>query len=112
MKYECIADHRDVLPVAMMCRLLEIKPSGFYAWLRRSPSKRSQDDQRYPPPELNCIVISSPTDGVYRVRVEMYFDGEDRLHWWVTFSVPNPFAPFLASNSRIYYPIELGRYVE
>ena len=65
MKYECIADHRDVLPVAMMCRLLEVKPSGFYAWLRRPPSQRSQDDQRY---KKKVVEIYEESDGVYGSR--------------------------------------------
>ena len=39
MKYQCVADHRREYAVAMMCRLLQIKPTGFYAWLRRPPSQ-------------------------------------------------------------------------
>lgn len=27
-----------------MCRVLEVSTSGYYAWLKRSPSKRAQDD--------------------------------------------------------------------
>lgn len=65
MKYQCIADHRDVLPVAMMCRLLGVKPSGFYAWLRRSPSQRSVDDQRY---KKKVVEIYEESDGVYGSR--------------------------------------------
>jgi len=36
-----VVEHRHDLPVAMMCGLLEIKPTGFYAWLRRGESHRS-----------------------------------------------------------------------
>ena len=38
MKYRCVAEHRHDLPVAMMCPMLDIKPSGFYAWSRRRHS--------------------------------------------------------------------------
>ena len=31
MKYACIAAHRDSFPVRMMCELLAVSPSGFYA---------------------------------------------------------------------------------
>ena len=31
MKHACIAEHRDSFPVTLMCELLEVSPSGFYA---------------------------------------------------------------------------------
>ena len=65
MKFQCVADHRDALPVAMMCRLLEIKPSSFYAWVRRPPSQRSVDDKRY---KKKVVEIYAESDGVYGSR--------------------------------------------
>ncbi len=63
-------------------------------------------------PFLNLITVSSNDGEGYRVKVEMYFEKEDRLHWWVTFNAPYPFPPYPTGNARIYYPIELGRSVE
>jgi putative transposase len=33
-------------PVPFMCRIYEVSPSGYYAWLGRPPSKRTQDEGR------------------------------------------------------------------
>lgn len=44
MKYAAIAAHVGLFPVAFMCRVLGLAPSGYYAWLERSPSKKSVRD--------------------------------------------------------------------
>jgi putative transposase len=36
--------HQAIWPVVTQCRVLDVSPSGFYAWLKRSPSKRRQAD--------------------------------------------------------------------
>ncbi len=46
MKYACIARHRDSFPVTLMCRVLGVSRSGFYAAQRRGPSPRARRDQR------------------------------------------------------------------
>ena len=42
MKYAFIHDHRTPFPVTRMCQVLEVAPSGYYAWHRRPPSRRQQ----------------------------------------------------------------------
>ncbi|PIZ04255.1 MAG: hypothetical protein COY58_05270 [Gammaproteobacteria bacterium CG_4_10_14_0_8_um_filter_38_16] len=45
MKYGFIKDHRYEFSVALMCGLLRISRSGFYAWIMRKPGKRDQANQ-------------------------------------------------------------------
>lgn len=40
MRFAFIQRHRRIWPVHVMCRVLRVARSGFYAWLRRSPSPR------------------------------------------------------------------------
>ena len=37
---------RLIYPVRLMCRVFEVSPSGFYAWLKRSPSRHARDEAR------------------------------------------------------------------
>lgn len=46
MKYACIAEHRLLFPVTMMCRVLSVSRAGFYAAQEREPSERWQRKQR------------------------------------------------------------------
>jgi len=46
VKYAWIDSHRDCFCVASMCRLLGVSRSGLHDWLRRAPSRRSQEDAR------------------------------------------------------------------
>ena len=41
MKYAWIARQRAAHPLAMMCRVLRVSRSGFYAWSRHKPGKRA-----------------------------------------------------------------------
>lgn len=44
MKYACITQHRTQYPVKMMCRVLSVSRSGYYAAQDREPSDRSTSD--------------------------------------------------------------------
>lgn len=46
MKYACIARHLGEFPVRLMCAVLQVSRSGFYAAQRRPPSARARTDQR------------------------------------------------------------------
>jgi transposase InsO family protein len=42
VKYAWIQEQRDVYPVVVMCEVLEVSPSGYYAWCSREPSPRQR----------------------------------------------------------------------
>jgi hypothetical protein len=44
--YEFIKGHRDQYSVQMMCRVLEVAPSGYYDWPLQPISNRGQEDAR------------------------------------------------------------------
>jgi len=46
VKYVWITQHRDSFPVAVMCHVLRVSTSGYYASLDREPSSRAQRHER------------------------------------------------------------------
>jgi transposase InsO family protein len=40
VRFAFVKEHRKVWPVGVICRVLGVARSGFYAWLRRAPSAR------------------------------------------------------------------------
>lgn len=46
MKYAFIAANQDQFKTRSMCRMLQVHPSGFYAWIKNPFSKRALEDKR------------------------------------------------------------------
>jgi len=62
VRYACIDRRRKQYPVRMMCRLLEVSRSGYYAWRVRPESQRVKTDREL----LKRIrQIHADSDGVY-----------------------------------------------
>jgi putative transposase len=47
MRFCFIEDHRDAYPVRIMCAVLEVSPSGYYAWRDRPESARRAADRGF-----------------------------------------------------------------
>ncbi len=62
-------------PVSMMCRLLEVSTSGYYAWLKRPPSKRSREDAILTDRIRWIYLRSRSTYGAPRVYEELKDEG-------------------------------------
>ena len=45
MKYAWITQHGDSFPIAVMCDVLEVSTSGYYASVDRAPSPRAQREK-------------------------------------------------------------------
>ena len=45
MKFRFVQEYRGTFRVGMMCRVLKVSRSGYYAWQRRQPSRREVEDQ-------------------------------------------------------------------
>ena len=46
MQFAFILAERATWPIAIMCAVLKVSASGFYAWLKRGPSAHDQNDER------------------------------------------------------------------
>ncbi|MEW8509136.1 MAG: IS3 family transposase [Candidatus Thiodiazotropha sp.] len=76
MRYHMIDRCRDAFPVLMMCRSLDVSPSGYYDWRSRPMSGRDRENQR-----LLCRIkeLHAESDGVKgapRIWEDLQYEGE------------------------------------
>ena len=62
-------------PITTMCRVLEVSTSGYYAWLKRTPSQRAIVDEALTQRIQEIHTWSDGTYGVPRIHAEFADEG-------------------------------------
>ncbi len=75
MRYACIDRRRNRYSIRMLCRSLQVSPSGYYAWRVRPESQRCRDDR-----QLTQLIraVHAESDGTYgspRIHAELTAEG-------------------------------------
>jgi putative transposase len=68
--------HRACYPVTVMCRLLGVSTSGYYAWRKRAPSARAMSDQELLEQIRSIHQRSDGTYGSPRIHAELRAEGK------------------------------------
>ena len=63
-------------PITMLCRLVDVSRAGYYAWSRRLPSQRAQDDAALSEVIRAMHITSRGTYGVPRVHARLRDQGQ------------------------------------
>jgi len=66
---------RPHYPLSLLCRVLEVSRSGYYAWCTRRPSKRAQENARLAVAIQAAHVRTRQTYGPERLQAELREDG-------------------------------------
>ncbi len=76
MRYGFVQDHCNEFHVESACRVLNVSPSGYYAWSGRGPSNREIDDARIIDEVKSIYEAAGGTYGVRRIHRQLLADGE------------------------------------
>ena len=76
MKFAFIAEDEVAFPVAVLCRVLGVSPSGYYAWARRPASARAHRDEELGARVRAAHAASKGRYGSPRVHAELCANGE------------------------------------
>ena len=75
MRFGFIRTEKANYPVPVLCRVLEVSRSGFYAWSRREPSERARQDERLRVEVRAAHAASRETYGSPRIQIELTDNG-------------------------------------
>ncbi len=75
MRFAFIDVEKALYPLRILCRVLRVSRSGYYAWRDRKPSKRALDDERLRPKVVEAFKTGRGTYGSPRVLDELVGQG-------------------------------------
>jgi transposase InsO family protein len=75
VKYQFIADYREEFEITVMCRVLAVSRSGYYAWRKRPTSARKMADQELKQQIKDIHQQSRQTYGSPRIQAELAENG-------------------------------------
>jgi hypothetical protein len=75
MRFAFVAKHRSIWPVAWLCEAMDVSRSGFHAWLNRSPSKRTLEDEALLSVMRQSFTASDRTYGARRIWHDVLAEG-------------------------------------
>ncbi len=75
MRFAFIDVEKASYPMRILCRVLAVSRSGYYAWRGRKPSARNLEDERLRPKIVEAFETGRGTYGSPRVRHELVDQG-------------------------------------
>src|SRR5258708_1347858 len=75
MKYQFIEQYQQEFPVVVMCRVLGVSESGYYAWRKRPQSRHKQEDARLTTHIQDVFVSFRGVYGSPRIHAELRDQG-------------------------------------
>jgi len=75
VRYRFIMEHAGEYPIRVMCRVLQVAASGYYAWRQRPHCRRYEDDEKVCPLIRQTFDQSHGTYGSPRITAELRFSG-------------------------------------
>ena len=80
MKYQFIEQYKQEFPIVVMCRVLDVAESGFYAWRKRPPCQRQREDAQLTEEIRQEFCTHQGRYGSPRLHAELRDRG--RAHCW------------------------------
>ncbi|WP_139003279.1 IS3 family transposase, partial [Escherichia coli] len=76
LRYAFIRDNSCCWPVRLLCRVLDVHPSGFYAWLQQPHSQRHQADLRLTGQIIQFWLESGCVYGYRKIHLDLRDSGQ------------------------------------